>query len=45
MMRSLIICLFNNYYRCDQIKEDEMVRAYSMHGNVEKCIQDFNNKI
>jgi hypothetical protein len=31
-MRSLIICILREYNQNDQVKEDEMGRAYSKHG-------------
>jgi hypothetical protein len=37
-MRNFIICdaLFAKYYYCDQIKEDEMSGACTMHGRDKK---------
>jgi hypothetical protein len=37
-MRSFLICTIHKQYYSNQIKEDEMVREYSMHEKNEKSI-------
>jgi hypothetical protein len=45
IMRSLITALLTKYYWGDQIKEDDLSRACSTHGRVEKCVQYLGWKI
>jgi hypothetical protein len=48
----IVLCIYRRYRfivanvtQFDQIKEDEMQRAYSTHLRDEKCIQSFGRKI
>jgi hypothetical protein len=44
IMRSFITCMLHHILSGDQVKEDEMGGACSMHGRCEKCIQNFGGK-